>query len=59
MESDELVTLMEKIDHKGFGWEQVEKELKVPYAILKLYARSGPVPVTIIAKMKKYLEAHS
>jgi hypothetical protein len=36
----------------------VEQETKVPYALLKLYANSGPVPVTIINKLKKFLDAH-
>jgi hypothetical protein len=58
MDSAELIQLMEKIEQKGIGWTEVEKELKVPYSLLKLYARSGPVPVTVIAKLKKFIEAH-
>jgi hypothetical protein len=58
MESEELVELMNQVDAKGIGWDKVEKETKVPYALLKLYAHSGPVPVTIINKLKKFLEAH-
>jgi hypothetical protein len=58
MESEELIKLMGEVDAKGIGWDQVEQEIKVPYALLKLYANSGPVPVTIIKKLKKFLEAH-
>jgi len=57
MDSEELVKLMGEVDAKGIGWEAVEEQLKVPYALLKLYANSGPVPVTIISKLKKFLEA--
>jgi hypothetical protein len=57
MESEELIKLMSEVDAKGIGWDQVEKEIKVPYALLKLYANSGPVPVTIVNKLKKFLEA--
>ncbi|MGD2124887.1 MAG: hypothetical protein PVG99_02335 [Desulfobacteraceae bacterium] len=59
MESEELVKLMEEVDAKGIGWEKVEEEVKTPYALLKLYANSGPVPVTIIGKLKKFLEGQS
>ena len=50
---------METIDAHGIGWEKVEKETKVPYAILKLYANSGPVPVTIIKKLKTFIDAQA
>ncbi len=56
MESEELIKLMHEVDAKGIGWDKVEQAIKVPYALLKLYAGSGPVPVTIIAKLKKFLE---
>ncbi|MFH0845137.1 MAG: hypothetical protein ABIG67_01780 [Pseudomonadota bacterium] len=56
MESKELVELMEQVEAKGIGWDKVEKEIKVPHNLLKLYANSGPVPVTIINKLKKVLE---
>lgn len=59
MESEELVRLMQKIDTQGIGWERVEKETKIPFALLRLYANSGPVPVTVINKLKKFLEAQS
>lgn len=59
MESEELVKLMQTIDAQGIGWDKVEKETKVSYAILKLYANSGPVPVTIIKKLKTFLEAQA
>ena len=57
MESEELIKLMKQVDAKGIGWDQVEKATKVPYALLKLYANSGPVPVTILGKLKKFLES--
>jgi hypothetical protein len=55
MESEELVKLMQEVDAKGIGWDKVEAEIKVSHAILKLYANSGPVPVTILNKLKKFL----
>jgi hypothetical protein len=59
MESEELVHLMEEVDAKGIGWKKVEEAIKVSYPLLKLYANSGPVPVTIINKLKKFLESPS
>ena len=59
MESEELVKLMAKVDSQGIGWEKVEKETKVSHALLKLYANSGPVPVTIINRLKKLLEGQA
>jgi hypothetical protein len=56
MDSLELAKLMEEVEAKGIGWDKVEEQIKVPYALLKLYANSGPVPVTIINKLKKLLE---
>jgi hypothetical protein len=56
MESEELVELMKKIEAKGIGWDKVEEQIKVRYDLLKLYANSGPVPVTIINNLKKLLE---
>lgn len=57
MESKDLVELMEEVEAKGIPWDTVEKEIKVSHALLNLYANSGPVPVTIINKLKKLLEA--
>jgi hypothetical protein len=57
MESEELVKLMGEVDARGIGWDKVEQQIKVPYALLRLYSNSGPVPVTIINKLKKFLEA--
>ena len=37
-------------------WDKVEEQTKVSHDLLKLYARSGPVPVTIINNLKKLLE---
>jgi hypothetical protein len=59
MESEELIKLMETIDAKGIGWDKVQQETKIPYAILKLYANSGPVPVTIIKKLKTFVDAQT
>ena len=55
--SEELVALMEKVESKGIGWDKVEEQIKVSHDLLNLYARSGPVPVTIINNLKKMLEA--
>lgn len=59
MESEELIKLMQTIDARGIGWDKVQQETKIPYAILKLYANSGPVPVTIIKKLKTFVEAQA
>lgn len=59
MESEELIKLMETIDAKGIGWDRVQQETKVPYALLMLYANSGPVPVTIIKKLKTFVETQA
>ena len=56
MESEELVKLMEQVEAKGIDWQKVEEKIKVNHDILKLYASSGPVPVTIINGLKKLLE---
>lgn len=59
MDSEQLIELMEQVESKGLSWDSVEKEIKVSHDILKLYANSGPVPVTIINKIKKVLEANA
>lgn len=56
MESQELIEIMEKIEAKGLDWGKVGEKIKVKHDILKLYANSGPVPVTIIKNLKKVLE---
>ena len=56
MDSLEFGKLMEEVEAKGIGWDKVEEQIKVSYALLKLYANSGPVPVTIINNLKKLLE---
>jgi hypothetical protein len=56
MDSEELVELMEKIEAKGISPEKVEEQTKVSYDLLKLYANSGPVPVTILKKLQTMLE---
>jgi hypothetical protein len=56
MESDELTQLMKQVEEKKIGWETVEEQIKVPHALLNLYSKSGPVPVTIINNIKKVLE---
>ncbi|MBW1887024.1 MAG: hypothetical protein JRI52_01560 [Deltaproteobacteria bacterium] len=56
VESEELIELMEKVEAKGLDWDKVGEQIKVKHDILKLYANSGPVPVTIINNLKKMLE---
>jgi hypothetical protein len=56
MESQELIQLMKEVEGKGVGWDTVAEKIKVSHDLLKLYTRSGPVPVTIINKLKKLLE---
>jgi hypothetical protein len=56
MESEELIQIMNKVEKKGIGWDEVEEKIKVSQDILNLYTRSGPVPVTIINNLKKLLE---
>ena len=47
---------MNQIEEKKIGWDVVEEKTKVSHDILRLYAQSGPVPVTLINKLKKLLE---
>jgi len=56
MESADLIQLMDQIEEKKIGWDVVEEKVKVSHDILKLYARSGPVPVTLINNLKKLAE---
>ncbi len=56
MEAQELINLMNQVEEKGIGWDKVEEQIKVPHQLLDLYSRSGPVPVTIINKLKSFLE---
>ncbi len=56
MDSKELVQLMQQIEDRKMDWDAVEKKIKVSHAILGLYARSGPVPVTILKNLRKVLE---
>ncbi len=56
MESEQLIELMAQIKEKGIEPEKVEEGIKVPYQLLDLYTRSGPVPVTIINNLKSFLE---
>ena len=56
MESVELKEIMEKIEAKGIGWDKVQEQTKASHDLLKLYANSGPVPVTLLNKLKKLLE---
>jgi len=58
MDSEQLIELMEQIDNKGLAWDNVEEKIKVSHKLLKLYANSGPVPITIINNLKKVLEAN-
>jgi hypothetical protein len=56
MDSADLIHLMDQIEEKEIGWDVVEEKIKVSHDILKLYVQSGPVPVTIINKLKKLVE---
>jgi len=56
MESAELIELINQIEEKKIGWDVVEEKTKVSHDILRLYAQSGPVPVTLINNLKKLLE---
>jgi len=56
MDSGELIQLMTQIEEKGIGWDVVKEKTKVSHDLLKLYAQSGPVPVTIINNLKKVIE---
>ncbi len=59
MESDELVLLMKQVEEKGIDWQTVEEKTKVSHDLLNLYAKSGPVPVTLINSLKTLLEEPS
>lgn len=56
MNTEELISLMKKVEDKGLDWNEVEKKIEVPKQLLDLYVRSGPVPVTIVKKLKQVVE---
>ena len=56
MESADLIQLMDQIEEKKIGWDVVKEKVKVSHDLLNLYAKSGPVPVTLINKLKKLIE---
>jgi len=56
MESADLIQLMDQVEEKKIGWDVVEEKVKVSHDIMNLYAKSGPVPVTLINNLKKLLE---
>lgn len=56
MESEDLIQVMNMVEEKGIGWDEVKEKIKVSQDILTLYTRSGPVPVTIINNLKKMVE---
>ncbi len=56
MNTEELTNLMKQVEEKGLDWKEVEKKIDVPKQLLDLYVKSGPVPVTIIKKLKQILE---
>jgi hypothetical protein len=56
MDSEELIQLMQQVEEKGIGWDVVKEKIKASHDLLNMYARSGPVPVTIINGLKKLLE---
>ena len=58
MDSQGLIDLMNQVEEKGIGWDTVKEKIKVPHQVLKLYANSGPIPVTIEKNLKKLLEEH-
>lgn len=55
MESPELIELMKQIEEKGIGWDKVQEKAKISHALLNLYAKSGPVPVTVMKNLEKVL----
>ena len=59
MNTEELVQLMGQVEEKGIGWDEVMEKAKISHDLLKLYTKSGPVPVTVINSLKKILEEHS
>ena len=56
MGTEELAKLMEQVEEKGIGWDVVMEKAKISHDLLKLYVKSGPVPVTVIKSLKKILE---
>ncbi len=58
MNSEELAILMKQVEEKGLNWGEVEKKLDVSKQLLDLYIKSGPVPITIIKKLKDILETN-
>lgn len=58
MNSEELVALMKEAEAKGIGWDEVAAAIKISHAVLKLYANSGPVPVTITKNLRKFLDGY-
>jgi len=56
MNTEELAALMKEVEEKGLDWSEVEKKLEVSKQLLDLYVKSGPVPVTLIKKLKQILE---
>lgn len=58
MNTQELIDLMTKVEQKGLTWETVEQKIKTPKQILDLYAKSGPVPVTIIKGLRQLVETN-
>lgn len=56
MESTELIELMQKIEAEGISWDEVQEKAKISHDLLNLYAKSGPVPVTVLNNLKKVLE---
>ena len=56
MNTEELAQLMGQVEEKGIGWDVVMEKAKISHDLLKLYTKSGPVPVTVINDLKKILE---
>jgi hypothetical protein len=56
MGTEELAKLMAQVEEKGIGWDEVKEKAKISHDLLKLYVKSGPVPVTLIKSLEKILE---
>jgi hypothetical protein len=57
MNTEELAALMKQVEEKGLNWSEVEKKIEVPKQLLDLYVKSGPVPVTLIKKLRQVVES--
>ncbi len=58
MNLQEYQDLLKEVEKKGIPWSTVEEKTKVPKQIMDLYAKSGPVPVTLIKSLKSILQSN-